>query len=117
MPFMVMITMVQIICSGGVLPLAGVAGLGQLSWIAPARWGFAAVASTVNLNVIGLLPGVNTDPLWRHTAADWVRDIGITAGLAAVFLLVTWIQLRHLGPRRRHAKAAPVRATSVIRLR
>jgi len=37
MPFLVMLTMAQVIRSGGVLPLGGLAGLAQLAWIAPAR--------------------------------------------------------------------------------
>ena len=101
MPFLVMLTMFQVILSGGVLPFNGMNGLSQLSWIAPARWGLAAAASTVNLNGIGLLPGTDADPLWRTSSGDWLRDIGITAGLAAICLLVTFIQLRRLGPRRR----------------
>jgi ABC-type multidrug transport system ATPase subunit len=101
MPFLVMLTMVQIILSGGVLPLGGMAGLAQLSWIAPARWGFAAVASTVNLNAIGLLPGTSADPLWGPSAGDWVRDMGVTAGLAVICLVLTYVRLRRLGPRRR----------------
>ena len=101
MPFLVMLTMFQVILSGGVLPFNGMAGLSQLSWIAPARWGFAAGASTVNLNAIGLLPGTDADPLWTTSSAAWLRDVGITACWAVVYLLITWIQLRRLGPRRR----------------
>ena len=106
MPFLVMLTMFQVILSGGVLPFNGMTGLSQLSWIAPARWGFAAAASTVNLNAIGLLPGTDADPLWTTSSADWLRDIGVTAGLGLLYLLVTWIQLRRLGPRRRPVKPA-----------
>jgi ABC-type multidrug transport system ATPase subunit len=106
MPFLVMLTMFQVILSGGVLPFNGMTGLSQLSWIAPARWGFAAGASTVNLNAIGLLPGTDADPLWTTSSVDWLRDVGITAGLGLLYLLLTWIQLRRLGPRRRPAKAA-----------
>ncbi len=101
MPFLVMLTMFQVILSGGVLPFNGMNGLSQLSWIAPARWGFAAGASTVNLNGIGLLPGTDADPLWGTSSGDWLRDVGITAGWAAVYLVITLIQLRRLGPRRR----------------
>jgi ABC-type multidrug transport system ATPase subunit len=101
MPFLVMLTMFQVILSGGVLPFNGMNGLSQLSWIAPARWGFAALASTVNLNAIGLLPGTDADPLWTTSAANWLRDLGITAGWAALYLTVTLVQLRRLGPRRR----------------
>ncbi|MGH3244947.1 MAG: ATP-binding cassette domain-containing protein [Trebonia sp.] len=107
MPFLVMLTMIQIILSGGVLPLGGMAGLAQLSWIAPARWGFAAVASTVNLNAIGLLPGASADPLWGPSAGDWVRDTGVTAGLAVICLLLTYVRLRRLGPRRRRLGITP----------
>jgi hypothetical protein len=102
MPFLVMLTMVQIILSGGVLPLVGMAGLSQLSWLAPARWGFAACASTVNLNI--LTPPVGTggaDPLWKPTSGDWLRDVGLTIAIAAICLVLTWISLRRLGPRRR----------------
>ncbi len=101
MPFLVMLTMFQVILSGGVLPFNGMNGLSQLSWIAPARWGFAAAASTVNLNGIGLLPGTDADPLWATTSGAWLRDVGITAGWAVLYLAVTLIQLRRLGPRRR----------------
>ena len=52
MPFLVLFTMVQVVLSGYVVPLANNQGLKQLSMIAPSRWGLAATASTVNLNVI-----------------------------------------------------------------
>jgi hypothetical protein len=60
----------------------------------------------VNLNGIGLLPGTDADPLWTTSAGDWLRDLAVTAGLGLLYLLITWIQLRRLGPRRRPAKAA-----------
>ena len=102
-PFLVMLVVGQIVLSGGVVPLAGIAGLSQLSWIAPARWGLGATASTVNVNALTSLTAT-ADPLWNHTSGTWLRDIGLTVGLAVVFLIVTWIQLRRLGPRRRKAK-------------
>jgi hypothetical protein len=101
MPFLVMLTMAQIILSGGVLPLAGMSGLAQASWIAPARWGFAACASTVNLNVLTPPTGSSTDPLWRPSSGDWLRDVGLMVLIGALCLLLTWISLRRLGPRRR----------------
>ncbi|MGH3282304.1 MAG: ABC transporter permease, partial [Trebonia sp.] len=101
MPFLVMLTMFQVILSGGVLPFNGMNGLAQLSWIAPARWGYAATASTVNLNGIGLLPGTDADPLWANSSGDWLRDVCLTAGWGLVYLTITLVQLRRLGPRRR----------------
>jgi ABC-type multidrug transport system ATPase subunit len=52
MPLLVVGVMFQVILTGGIFPVAGKVGLEQISWVAPSRWGFAAVASTVDLNVI-----------------------------------------------------------------
>jgi ABC-type transport system involved in multi-copper enzyme maturation permease subunit len=102
MPFLVLLTMVQVILSGGVISLAHKAGLSELAWISPSRWGYGAVASTANLNVISPSAGGNfTDPLWQHTASNWLRDMGILIGLAVIFTLFAWIRMRRLGPRRR----------------
>ena len=99
MPFLVLFTMVQVVLSGYVVPLANNVGLKQLSVIAPSRWGLAAAASTVDLNHISLAPPF--DPLWTQTSANWLRDMGIMVGLAAIFALLAYIRLRSLGPRRR----------------
>jgi ABC-type multidrug transport system ATPase subunit/pSer/pThr/pTyr-binding forkhead associated (FHA) protein len=101
MPFLVLLTMIQVILSGGVVSLVGKPGLEQLAYLAPSRWGFGAVASTVNLNVIGVRGPGSTDPLWAQTPANWLRDMGMLVGLGVVFTLVTWLQMRRLGPRRR----------------
>jgi ABC transport system ATP-binding/permease protein len=101
MPFLVLLTMIQVILSGGVLSLSGKAGLTQLAWLAPARWGFGAVASTSNLNVINPTAGNFTDPLWNHTAKTWLIDMGLTIALAVIYALLTWLKLRRIGPRPR----------------
>jgi ABC transport system ATP-binding/permease protein len=102
MPFLVLLTMIQVILSGGVISLAHKAGLSQLALVAPSRWGFGAVASTANLNVISPSAGGNfTDPLWDHTAMTWLKDMGGQAALAIIFTLIAWFWLRRLGPRRR----------------
>jgi hypothetical protein len=99
MPFLVLFTMIQVVLSGYVVPLANNVGLKQLSMIAPSRWGLAATASTVNLNQISATPPI--DSLWKQTSANWLRDMGIMVGLAAIFALLAYIKLRTLGPRRR----------------
>jgi hypothetical protein len=68
--------------------------------IAPSRWGLAATASTVNLNVI-TAPNTVMDPLWNQSSQNWLRDMGFMAGLAVIFALLAYIRLRSLGPRRR----------------
>jgi ABC transport system ATP-binding/permease protein len=101
MPFLVLFTMVQVVLSGGVVPLHNNAGLEQLAMIAPSRWGLAAAATTVNLNKINPPIGAINDPLWIQTSQHWLRDIGIMIGLSVIFALLAYIKLRTLGPRRR----------------
>jgi ABC transport system ATP-binding/permease protein len=97
MPFLVLLTMVQVILSGGV-PVSLPFGL---TAIAPARWGFGAVASTADLNNTSPIPGNSPDKLWDHTSTQWLTNMAITIGLGLLFVLLTWISLRRLGPRRR----------------
>ncbi|MGH3165383.1 MAG: ABC transporter permease, partial [Trebonia sp.] len=99
MPALVILTMVQVVLSGGVFPLVGHMGLAQLSWIAPARWGMAALAATINLNVIQ--PNMTPDPLWAQTAANWGKDIGILVALGVACLIVTRLRMRRLSPGRK----------------
>jgi ABC-type multidrug transport system ATPase subunit/pSer/pThr/pTyr-binding forkhead associated (FHA) protein len=101
-PFLVMITFAQVILSGGLVKVAGKAGLAQIAWFAPSRWGYAALASTANLNVTTPRGAIN-DPAWNQTAATWLHDMGFLVGLIVLFLLITWVFLRRLGPRRRKA--------------
>jgi ABC transport system ATP-binding/permease protein len=102
MPFLVLLTMIQVILSGGVISLAGKAGLSQLAWISPSRWGYGALAATANLD--GITPSIAgnfTDPLWTHSAATWLQDMGAQAALGLIFVLLAWARLRRLGPRHR----------------
>jgi ABC-type multidrug transport system ATPase subunit len=101
MPFLVLFTMVQVVLSGFVVPLANDPGLKQFAMIAPSRWGLAAVASTVNLNEISPPHISVTDPLWNPSSANWLRDMGVMIGLGLIFTLGAYLKLRTLGPRRR----------------
>jgi ABC-type multidrug transport system ATPase subunit/ABC-type multidrug transport system permease subunit len=101
MPFLVLFTMVQVVLSGYVVPLAHNPGLKQFAMIAPSRWGFAAAASTVNLDVVTPPVGGVLDDLWTRTSGNWLRDMGVMIGLAVIFAVLAYIKLRTLGPRRR----------------
>jgi ABC transport system ATP-binding/permease protein len=68
MPLLIVAVIFQVVMTGGVFPLAGKAGLEQVAWLAPSRWGFAATASTVNLNVISL-PVIPKVPAVKKPAA------------------------------------------------
>jgi hypothetical protein len=101
MPFLVLITMVQVILSGGVVSIAGKMGLEQVSYLVPGRWGFAAVASTADLNHLVPAGSVPVDPLWQHQASTWLTDMGAMIALSAVFVIITWWRLNRLSPGRR----------------
>jgi hypothetical protein len=97
-PFLVMITLVQVVLCGGLVKLQ--TGLAQVAWIAPSRWGFAATASTINFNAFPN-NALADKQMYAPTTAAWLRDVGVLIGLAALYSLITWMRLRRLGPRRR----------------
>ncbi|OHU89886.1 ABC transporter ATP-binding protein [Mycobacterium talmoniae] len=89
LPMLVVAIMVSLVFSGGMFPLGGRAGLDQLSWYLPSRWGFAAAASTVDLMSVD--PVSPHDQLWTHSARWWVADMTILVILGAVWTaLVRW---------------------------
>ena len=42
-----------------------------------------------------------SDPLWRHSGATWLTDMGVLAGLGLAFLVIAWWRLERLRPGRR----------------
>jgi ABC transport system ATP-binding/permease protein len=102
MPLLVVAVLAEVVLSGGVFRLNGMAGLGQLSWLSPSRWGFAAAASTSNLNQVTPPPPGNTpDPLWRHSPHVWLLDMGMQLLLTAILAGLAWWRLHQDGPGRR----------------
>lgn len=102
MPLVFLLVMVQVVTTGGIFAIAGKAGLEQIAWLTPSRWGFAANASTVDLNTIGGFTAQHDpDPLWNHTARAWVIDIGASAALFLFYSFITWWRLNKLGPLKR----------------
>ncbi len=97
MPLLVVAVMSQLVFSGGMIPVTGRTGLDQMSWVTPARWGFASSASTVDLLTLEqAVPSVAKDSHWRHTAGAWWFDMGMLIVLSFVYLgFVRWkIRLR-----------------------
>src|ERR1700710_1902052 len=69
MPLLVVAIMSQLVFSGGMIPVTGRVVLDQLSWVTPARWGFASSASTVDLTRLVPPPLLPDDPHWKHTSS------------------------------------------------
>ncbi|CAM3386868.1 ATP-binding cassette domain-containing protein [Tsukamurella hominis] len=95
MPMLVVVVMVQLVMSGGLFTLHDRVGLEQISWLFPSRWGFAASASTVELQKqIDAVSGRPTmqaiDPLWDSTPLQW----GISIGVLALMAVVLWTATR-----------------------
>jgi ABC transport system ATP-binding/permease protein len=114
MPLLVVAIMSQLVFSGGMIPVTGRAVLDQMSWVTPARWGFAITASTVGLTDMVKPPLMPDDSLWRHTIdavaqqkppdfggpaavtgdparSTWLLDFGMLVALSVFYLtFVRW---------------------------
>ncbi|MGH3559209.1 MAG: ABC transporter permease, partial [Mycobacterium sp.] len=84
LPMLVVAIMASMVLAGGLIQVTGRIGLDQVSWLLPARWGFAASASTVDLRNIEA--GLPDDRLWLHQPRSWLVDMGT---LVLIGLLVT----------------------------
>ena len=92
MPLLVVVIMAQLVMSGGLIPVTGRTGLEQASVLFPARWGFAAGSSTVDLRTIDAL--AKPDILWVHAPQQWLLCACSLALIAVVLALVTYSRLR-----------------------
>jgi ABC-type multidrug transport system ATPase subunit len=90
MPLLVVSIMAQLVLSGGMIAVTG-RELDPLSWLTPARWGYAATASTVDVRALispNLCP---QDSHWLHTPQAWVFDMAMLAVLFVAYaVLVRW---------------------------
>jgi len=92
MPLLVVAVMSQLVFSGGMIPVTGRTGLDQMSWVTPARWGFATSASTVDLLTLeAKVPSVAKDSHWHHTPGAWWFDMAMLIVLSILYLgFVRW---------------------------
>jgi ABC-type multidrug transport system ATPase subunit len=112
MPLMVLVTMIQLVFSAGIVPVAGKPGLEQVAVISPARWGFAALGADADLNKL-ILAGVKRpdnhepvnprapipDSLFNHTNKQYIVDVGAGLAGAAAYIGITSMLLRRLDPK------------------
>ena len=94
MPMLVVSIMSQLVFSGGMIWVTDRIFLDQLSWATPARWGFAASASTIDTH--RLIPGP-TDPKdqhWDHKASAWLFDMAMLGVLCVAYSAIVWWKIR-----------------------
>jgi len=90
LPMLVATVMLSIVFSGGLIPVTGRVVLDQVSWVVPARWGFAASASTIDLRRVDPTVRVR-DPLWSHDLRSWLLAMGLLCALGMVVaVMVRW---------------------------
>ncbi len=91
MPLFVVAVMAQLVLCGGMVPVTGRLGLNQLSWAMPARWGYSAAASTVDLRHLVPDSLLSQDRFWQHTPKIWLLDMGMLAALSVFYAgFVRW---------------------------
>ncbi len=94
MPALVVGIMAQLVLSGGLFPVVGRAVLEQVSWLAPSRWGFSAMASTVDLSGISLISPDGMDSMWEHNGGVWLASIVLLGVLSVFYSAVCYVCLR-----------------------
>jgi ABC-type multidrug transport system ATPase subunit len=88
MPALLALVMAQLVLCGGLFALSGRVGLEQVSWLMPARFGYAATAATTGLQKPSISEG---DHLYDPTAQQWLIDIAFLSLQALAFLaLAVW---------------------------
>jgi hypothetical protein len=91
MPLFVVSIMAQLVLCGGMVPVTDRLLLNQVSWAMPARWGYAAAASTVDLRHLVPPSLIPQDRFWQHTSKVWLFDIAMLAALSVFYAgFVRW---------------------------
>jgi ABC transport system ATP-binding/permease protein len=76
----------QLVLAGGMIPVTGRAGLNQMSWVTPARWGYAAGASSIDFPSLVKVKQIPTnDPLWQHSKHIYLFDMAMLALLSLFY--------------------------------
>lgn len=88
MPLLVVSIMSQLVLCGGMgIPVTGRFGLNQLSFVTPARWGFAAGASSIDFPHLVKVPQIPTDDRWwQHSKHIYLFDMFMLAALSVAYL-------------------------------
>jgi ABC-type multidrug transport system ATPase subunit len=86
MPLLVVTIMSQLVLAGGMIPVTGRAGLNQLSWLTPGRWGYAAGASSIDFPDLVKVKQIPTnDAIWQHSKHIYFFDMAMLAALSMFY--------------------------------
>jgi ABC transport system ATP-binding/permease protein len=111
---LVISVMLSMVFCGGMIPVTGRPILDQLSRAVPARWGFAAKASTTDLRAIAPLTPQN-ETLWSHHPGGWLVNMTLLIAIGAVLAgCIRWrtrLPVTHQPPQRQTTMVACTSAT------
>lgn len=91
MPLLVVTAMAMLVLAGGLIPVTGRAGLDQISWLSPTRWGYALGAQSIDLKT--LVPTTEDDWLWDHSLQRAGVALGALFALGLTAWLLAWARL------------------------
>jgi len=91
MPMLVVSIMSQFVLCGALIAVYD-RGLEPISWITPARWGFAAMSSSVDFpHLVEMKQLPLNDPIWQHSTHILLFDLGMMVALSVVYIgVVRW---------------------------
>ncbi|OBF61444.1 ABC transporter ATP-binding protein [Mycobacterium sp. 852002-53434_SCH5985345] len=92
MPLLVVSIMSQLVFSSGMIPVYQRFGLEELAWLTPARWGYAAGASSIDFPSLVKVKQIPiNDPIWQHSKHIFVFDMAMLAFLSIAYTgFVRW---------------------------
>ncbi|MBV8787465.1 MAG: ATP-binding cassette domain-containing protein [Mycobacterium sp.] len=92
MPLLVVSIMSQLVFSSGMIPVYQRFGLEELAWLTPARWGYAAGASSIDFPSLVKVKQIPTnDPIWQHSKHIFVFDMAMLTLLSIGYTaIVRW---------------------------
>lgn len=82
----------QVALSGGLSSLDGERLQQVIAWFLPARWGFGASASSIDLAAIS--PGEAPDALWQHDIRQWTANLTMLTVLTLAYTAAAVVVLR-----------------------
>jgi hypothetical protein len=101
----------EFLFTGSAFPVSSTPGLAQASYLASAKWGYSAAASTANLDaLLGTgcndtlprpLPGAKCDATQAHKSGTWIGDVAALGGLTLLGIAGAWFAIRPIGQPKR----------------
>lgn len=82
MPALVLTVMFQLVMCGGLIQVSGRGVMEVISGFAPARWGYAMAASTIDLQTLN--PLLTKDRLYNHHLGIWLISVGALVVLSII---------------------------------